>query len=119
MDMIFIMIPLHQSNVVFTTNLNEHLFSKIRCFISEHFSTILSQPVQDDNIARILNDYYYLISLIYPFIYLRLMISNHLAKANRNSSPTYSLGYCPAHSLGMGDFFRKLRVSKGRHFFNG
>ncbi|MEK6461130.1 hypothetical protein AABM27_11775, partial [Heyndrickxia faecalis] len=31
-----------------------------------------------------------------------------LAKANRNSSPTYSLvRFAPSHSLRMGDFFRK------------
>ncbi|WP_235920105.1 hypothetical protein, partial [Heyndrickxia coagulans] len=31
-----------------------------------------------------------------------------LAKANRNSSPTYSLVlFAPSHSLRMGDFFRK------------
>ncbi|UZH07682.1 ribbon-helix-helix domain-containing protein [Weizmannia sp. FSL W8-0676] len=31
-----------------------------------------------------------------------------LAKANRNSSPTYSLvRFAPPHSLRMGDFFRK------------
>ena len=31
-----------------------------------------------------------------------------MAKANRNSSPTYSLVlFAPSHSLRMGDFFRK------------
>ncbi|WP_211215826.1 hypothetical protein, partial [Heyndrickxia coagulans] len=31
-----------------------------------------------------------------------------LAKANRNSSPTYSLvRFAPSHSLRMGDFFQK------------
>ncbi|MGG3707861.1 hypothetical protein, partial [Heyndrickxia coagulans] len=38
-----------------------------------------------------------------------------LAKANRNSSPTYSLvRFAPSHSLRMGDFFRKDVKRQGR-----
>ncbi|NNU87844.1 hypothetical protein ETC04_11905 [Geobacillus sp. MR] len=33
------------------------------------------------------------------FLYLRLITSKPLAKANRHSSPVYSLGYRPSHSL--------------------
>ncbi|HEY4601947.1 MAG TPA: hypothetical protein VIG73_11830, partial [Cerasibacillus sp.] len=37
------------------------------------------------------------------------ILPNSLAKANRNSSPTYSLVlFAPSHSLRMGDFFRKV-----------
>src|SRR5690625_7958084 len=37
-----------------------------------------------------------------------------LAKANRNSSPTYSLGYRPSHSLRIGDFFWKaVKIPEG------
>ncbi|WP_235920042.1 hypothetical protein, partial [Heyndrickxia coagulans] len=40
-----------------------------------------------------------------------------LAKANRNSSPTYSLvRFAPSHSLRMGDFFRKaVKAVQGLH----
>ncbi|WP_235801099.1 hypothetical protein, partial [Heyndrickxia coagulans] len=43
-----------------------------------------------------------------------------LAKANRNSSPTYSLVlFAPSHSLRMRDFFRKaVKIHAGQPVFN-